>query len=58
MTDMTGYVWINEMDIFDGYVSKLISKSSRLILTYPSYPFVSFHILSYPPAATPRWMRR
>ena len=54
MTDMTGYDRINEMDIFYGYVSKLISKSSRFILTYPIYPFVSFHILSYPPAATPR----
>ena len=45
MTDMTGYVWINGMDIFDGYVSNLISKIHK---TYPYISYISFCILSYP----------
>ena len=45
MMDMTGYVWINGMDIFDGYVSKLISK---ILKTYPYISYISFRILSYP----------
>ena len=45
MTDMTGYDWINVMDIFDGYVSKLISK---ILKTYPYISYISFRILSYP----------